>query len=229
MGYFYEVLERFQEVHSSKNPLGLRMPDWSKLGPLLWGERRGLVRFAPVVLLTIPGLVALVARRSWDVAIVSASTIAAVLLMNLSYPEWTGGWSTGPRLLVPLLPFAMLPVAGLLAVGGRRVAWVVAILTVLGWGIVLAFESVGGRIPDAIGRPLVDGVWPLIRGDVPLPGWTYGNRYARNLVTIAIPDALKLLPRWAGWLTILPLVLFQGAMIGAMLRAIRPREPSASS
>ena len=39
--------------------------------------------------------------------------------MNLSYPEWTGGWSTGPRLLVPLLPFAMLPVASLLAVGGR--------------------------------------------------------------------------------------------------------------
>ena len=44
--------------------------------------------------------------------------MAAVFLVNLSYPEWTGGWSTGPRLLVPLLPFAMLPVAALLATGG---------------------------------------------------------------------------------------------------------------
>ena len=48
-----------------------------------------------------------------------SSSVAAVLLVNLSYPEWTGGWSTGPRLLVPLIPFAMIPVAGLLAERGR--------------------------------------------------------------------------------------------------------------
>ena len=52
---------------------------------------------------------------------ISASACLAVFLVNLSYPEWTGGWSTGPRLLVPLLPFAMLPAAAVLAVGGRGV------------------------------------------------------------------------------------------------------------
>ena len=32
MGYFYEVLDEFSKVHSSSNPLGIRKPDWSKLG-----------------------------------------------------------------------------------------------------------------------------------------------------------------------------------------------------
>ena len=56
---------------------------------------------------------------SRSLAIVSFLVCASVLLVNLSYPEWTGGWSTGPRLLVPLIPFAMIPVAGLLAERGR--------------------------------------------------------------------------------------------------------------
>ena len=134
MGYFYEVLDQFKNVHSSSNPLGMRRPDWSKLGELIWGERRGLIRFAPIVILTIPGLIALTVRRFWGLAIVATLTMASVVLVNLSYPEWTGGWSTGPRLLVPLLPFAMLPVAGLLAVGGRGTT-VLAILLALVGGV----------------------------------------------------------------------------------------------
>ena len=47
------------------------------------------------------------------------SVVVAVTLVNLFYPEWTGGWSTGPRLLVPSIPFAMLPVAALLAGDSR--------------------------------------------------------------------------------------------------------------
>src|SRR5205814_7892005 len=82
---------------------------------LLWGGYRGLLFYAPILLLAVPGWVVLFVRRRWNVALVSMFVVAAVLLVNLSYPEWTGGWSTGPRLLVPLLPFAMLPVAGLMA------------------------------------------------------------------------------------------------------------------
>ena len=66
--------------------------------------------------LTVPGWIA--ARWSppveRGVGHVSRGCLAC-LLVNVFYPEWTGGWSTGPRLLVPLLPFAILPIAGLLA------------------------------------------------------------------------------------------------------------------
>jgi hypothetical protein len=220
MGYFYEVLDRFKDVHSSSNPLGMRRPDWSKLGELLWGERRGLIRFAPIVLLTIPGLAVLLARRLWGMAIVSTLTMISVVLVNLSYPEWTGGWSTGPRLLVPMLPFAMIPVAGLLAVGGRGASVVAVLLTLVGGTLILMFVTVGARVPDFVDRPLVDGVWPLLRGDRPLPGWVFGNRYARNLVNQSFPGAVRQLPTWAGWVTILPLVVFQIGMVGLMTRFV---------
>jgi hypothetical protein len=221
MGYFYEVLEQFSAVHSKTNPLGIGRPDWSKLGELLWGERRGLIRFAPIVLLTIPGLVALACRRAWSILIVTSLTMGAVLLVNLSYPEWTGGWSTGPRLLLPLLPFAMLPVAALLAVGGRGTTVLAIVLAIAGGAIILQFEAIGARVPHDIARPWRDGVWPLWRGDKPLPGWVFGNRYARNLVTICFPETVKGLPSWADWLTVVPLVVYQMTLIGLMSRFVR--------
>ncbi len=223
MGYFYEVLDRFNQVHSASNPLGVRRPDWSKLRELLWGERRGLIRYAPIVLLTLPGLVALAARRFWGLAIVASSIMASVFLVNLSYPEWTGGWSTGPRLLVPLLPFAMLPVAGLLAVGGRGTTFLAVVLTLIGAVLILLFEAVGARVPDAVARPLVEGVWPLWRGDRPLPGWVFGHRYARNLVSLAFPEAINNLPSWAGWITLLPLFAGQVLFVALMMCFIKKR------
>ncbi|WP_435007098.1 hypothetical protein P12x_004485 [Tundrisphaera lichenicola] len=222
MGYFYEVLDQFSKVHNESNPLGLGRPDWSKLGELLWGERRGLIRFAPIVVLTLPGLLVAAYRRTWGLFVVSASAIGAVLLMNLSYPEWTGGWSTGPRLLLPLLPFAMLPVASLLAVGGSPTAAIAVILGLVGGVEMVMFQAIGARVPQDIARPLGDGVWPLIRGDRRLPGWVFGNRYARNLMSLARPTMAKELPNWAGWVQFLPLLVFQGAMIGLMARVIAP-------
>jgi len=213
MGYFFLILDRFKKVHSAGNPLGLSRPDWSKLPELLWGERRGLVGYAPILLLTAPGLVALWARRFRGMAVVASATMAVILLVNLGYPEWTGGWTTGPRLLVPMIPFAMMPVAALLAVGGRGTTALAVALAMAGAVVLLLFQGVGARVPDGIDRPLVDGVWPLWRGDVPLPPWAFGNRFARNLVGLARPGA--------GRSMFLPLVLFQAGMIGLMLRSVR--------
>ena len=122
MGYPHHTTLEFAHVHSADNPWGLRVPAqfWQKLAALLWGRYRGLAFYAPILLLAIPGWVVLAVRRNWDAAVVTFSASIAVLLVNLFYPEWTGGWSTGPRLLVPLLPFAMLPVAALLS-GKSRV------------------------------------------------------------------------------------------------------------
>ncbi len=224
MGYFFLILDRFKEVHSDANPLGLSRPDWQRAGELLWGERRGLLRYAPILILTIPGLAALVVRRNWGMVGVVVATIIAVFMVNLSYPEWTGGWTTGPRLLVPLLPFAMLPIAALLAVRGRLASLVAVILSIGGGAVILLFQGVGARVPDPIASPLTSAVWPLWRGDTPLPGWTYGRRFAVNLVELAWPRFVMGLPPTAAWLPFAALVLTQVILIGLMLGALRSTE-----
>ena len=153
-------------------------------------------------------------------ASVSASGVAAVFLVNLSYPEWTGGWSTGPRFLVPLLPFAMLPVAALLAVGGRWATLAAVLLALAGGVLMLLFQGVGARIPNPIEDPLLDAVLPLWRGD-PLPGWATGGRFTRNVVGLLFPEALDRLPPGRLWVQFLPLVAVQALAIAAMVLSLR--------
>jgi hypothetical protein len=214
MGYFHEVSPDFAKVHSKQNPLGLSRPAWEHALPLLWGRYRGLLFYAPILMLALPGWCVLVARRFWGVASVSASVCVAVFLVNLSYAEWTGGWCTGPRLLVPLLPFAMVAVAALLAVGGRVISVPAIGLTVAGWLILTLFLGVGGRLPQDIADPLPQVVWPFWRGDPIPPPWP-GGRFAKNLVALAFPRAIANFPDAWQWVQFLPLIVTQlGASAG---------------
>ncbi len=221
MGYFHEDLTLFSKVHSTANPLGLRPPDASKILPLLWGRYRGLLFYAPIVVLTVPGWIVLARRRVWGLCGVSLAVCVAVFLVNLSYPEWTGGWSTGPRLLVPLLPFAMLPVSALLGVGGRGTVFLALGLALVGGVVMLLFLGVGARVPQDVADPLLHSVWPSWRGD-PLPPWAEGHRFARNLVSILAPGMWKRLPSSWQWVQFLPLVCFQVVVIVGWLWAVSP-------
>jgi len=91
MGYFYHATKRFAEVHSAKNPLGLTRPDFSKLRPLFWGEYRGLVFYAPWIVLAVPGWGLMMRDRRFVMLWISLIGCAVPLWVNLSYPEWTGG------------------------------------------------------------------------------------------------------------------------------------------
>jgi len=218
MGYFHHATKQFAEVHNKENPLGLLRPNWSLVVPLTVGLHRGLFFYAPILILAVPGWVVLVARRYWAEAGVSAGIAVAVFLVNLSYPEWTGGWSTGPRLLLPLIPFAMIPVAGLFALdwrGSRLVVIVAITLAVAGFIVNTMFLGVGGRIPHTVADPLFEVVGPLWIGREIPRGWP-GGRFCRNLISSWFPGRLESLPAAWQWLQFVPLFAFQGIAI-AML------------
>ena len=96
MGYFHHATAMFARVHSRANPLGLRSPDLALVGPLLWGQFRGLFFYAPILLLAPLGWLVMMSPGRRSLALLTLAISVAVFLVNLSYPEWTGGWSTGP-------------------------------------------------------------------------------------------------------------------------------------
>lgn len=222
MGYFHHATAIFRDVHSTKNPLGLHRPDWALAIPLLWGGYRGLFFYAPILVLAIPGWYRLFARRLYGIGAISMAVCAAVFLVNLSYPEWTGGWSTGPRLLVPLLPFAMLPVAALLAIDWRPVVWLALALTLVGGGVLFLFQGAGGRVPQNLTDPLRDLVWPRWSGK-PLPGDIPGTRFDRTVFDLVGLDFTETLPERWRWVQFAPLILVQSLLIALVFCRIGTR------
>lgn len=235
MGYFHHATARFAEVHSRSNPLGLQPLAWDKAVPLLIGPYRGLFFYAPILILAVPGWGVLLRRREWGLALGSFGACLAAFLVNLSYPEWSGGWSTGPRLLLTAIPFAMIPVAAVLGTGSRVALAVALLLAFAGGALMLLFQGVGGRLPDSLGGvplddPLRQVVWPLWRGD-PLPGWWIGERYTRTLAGLAWDAEVARLPAGARGVQFAPLLVFQAGMLAAILAMFRPpasgRRPAA--
>jgi hypothetical protein len=90
-------------------------------------------------------------RTSW---IVPAAVIGVYLAFNFTYNAWTAGWGTGPRYLVPALPF-MLAVA---VQGYRRYPRIATALIAISVANMFAVAAVGTQwgIKDIFGKPRGD-------------------------------------------------------------------------
>jgi hypothetical protein len=96
------------------------VPDGRVLAMLLVSPMRGLFAIMPVTALGLLGLVTMTrSPRLRAEGLVCVAMIAHVLLFNVSFKAWHGGWACGPRYLIPALPFLALPIA----VVSWRAAW----------------------------------------------------------------------------------------------------------
>jgi hypothetical protein len=79
---------------------------------LLFSPGRGIIWYSPVVLLAVPAF-----RKAWKAKPVEALLIASLFLgflgLHSLYQNWQGGWSWGPRYLLPTLP-GIMAILGLL-------------------------------------------------------------------------------------------------------------------
>ena len=101
--HFGSVIESGYNAQMFTHPLG------SGLYGLLFSPTKGLVFYAPSVLLVPLGIVALF-RRSMALAVVATLGAIVWTTLNAMLPYWGGGWCWGPRYLVPILPFAFAAV-----------------------------------------------------------------------------------------------------------------------
>ncbi len=111
------------------------------LSGLLASPAKGVLWYCPVLLLSLLGARAFWKRdRACALAVLAASALWLLLISR--YYQWFGGGAWGPRFLVPLLPFWILPAAEIFARWRRGSGWRVA--------IVVARRRQPGRLDDPI-------------------------------------------------------------------------------
>lgn len=100
-------------------------PLWTGLYGLLLSPGKGLVIFVPLVLLAPLGWATWWTEGRRREVRLSVGVAVVWLLVHAPWWTWHGGWSWGPRFLVPVLPFLILPIASL-----WRQGWLMRVLIV---------------------------------------------------------------------------------------------------
>lgn len=211
VGYHYSEL--YTEQHSS-GFLSLSYPRPEALWGITFGSFRGLFFISPILLLGVAGLFAwgrsspaqaggteegqLRGRRlAWWVCLYA---VISFFLFNGSSIMWQGGWSVGPRYLLPMLPFLAVGLAFFFKAWGDRPGVRVLTLSLAAWSLFAVWaESISGQhFPDWTPNPLFNYSLPnLIAGNI-----------ARNA---------GMMFGLSGWASLLPLAI--GVGIGLYLLA----------
>jgi len=90
-----------------------------ELAALVVSPGRSLWLTSPILVGALWGWKKLRARVPWAFWF-SLLLVASRLLFVASRSDWWGGWAIGPRFLVPVIPFALAPIAAVWDEGSRR-------------------------------------------------------------------------------------------------------------
>ncbi len=103
--YALHAVPGYQEgIH--QGIMGITLPRLDVLFYLTFHPARGLFWQSPVLLAACAGFAWMLRDRAWrDEAVVALCAAAGYLVVNSGYFCWWGGWSFGPRFLIPMLPF----------------------------------------------------------------------------------------------------------------------------
>lgn len=96
----------------------------------LFSPIKGLIFYMPVIVLVIPGLYYMQRNHRFVAISIALSFLSLVAVLSF-YGAWYGGQSWGPRLLVPVIPIVMIPIASLWDAVQKRSNHIVIILLLL--------------------------------------------------------------------------------------------------
>ena len=154
--------------------LGVSWPQPAILYELVFGSRRGLLWFAPIVVVAPLAYWAAFRALSIGTWLTLLGVPVAYLLIDAGYIYWSGGGSTGPRFLVPSLAFLSVPLEFLWQRSGEGARLALAGLAVLSAADALVCASVTMNAFERYANPLLDFIFPLfVAGRI------------RNLLTLA--------------------------------------------
>jgi len=117
---------------------GFTTPLLEGTGGLLFSPEKSVLLFAPAIVLVPFALVALWRRRPALVALLVALFVATFVLAA-TWWSWEGGWSWGPRLLIPSVAVVLVALAPWIGASTRRMQLAAALFAL---GFALSFSAV---------------------------------------------------------------------------------------
>jgi hypothetical protein len=195
---------------------------------LLFSPEKSILLFAPAIVLVPFAVVALWRRQRATVALVLA-LFAATWALAATWHSWQGGWSWGPRLVIPGVVVALALVGPWIGTHARRLR-IAALLFAAGF--VLSFSAVlapaGAQLLD---RPISDGP-QLVRQYAKLPELTRRSVRAGRSTAARDDDYRRYLALWQagivrqfGPLGLLPALLGTLGLVAALVWVARRLRP----
>jgi hypothetical protein len=166
LGYSHLAGPDVFQQGQAQGVFGVTYPHLEAIWQTTFGPYRGLFLLSPVLMLAIPGLVLLYRHSGWTAdALVCAAIGLGFFLFNWSYFAWDGGYSMGPRHVLPAVPFLVLPIAELLrperARGWRLIAAALGAYSIL---VVEVSAAVTPLFDQRLPAPLTQWVLPRLAG-----------------------------------------------------------------
>ena len=126
--------------------MSLTYPHFEAMWGITFGSFRGLFFLSPVLLLAVVGFIGWwQTKRMRAELIVCVWAVLSYLLYNGSSVMWQGGFSIGPRYLVPMLPFLAAGFGGFSARWGKALWAKVLLVLLTAWSVFAIWaETLGG-------------------------------------------------------------------------------------
>ena len=175
---------------------GISWPTVGGLAGLLLSASRGLVVWAPLIMLSVLGALA---RPRWPESTgarfaLTAAPLALLAVMS-GYVNWRGGWFPGPRYLLPVLPIAFVLVArGAESALERPLGRVLVALGALwGWAMLWPVVATFPFPPGDFPLPAFSLAPWLLASGVLIPSWLPPGALVALLTALALVSGVQLL------------------------------------
>lgn len=171
LSYHHLASKKVQSLHSTGIG-GVSFPKQVAVVGSLFSLHRGLLSTSPLLLLIPWGVWRMYTSGKRSSALLITIIIGYYLLFIFGADAWYAGWSFGPRLLVPMMGIAMIPVAVASTHISATSLWHRGLVFGLGiWGV-LYHQSIHltfPEMPETAHNPMLDLVVPAIRADILSP------------------------------------------------------------